>query len=504
MNTNTRTYNTIFNAFANVGAQIITMIVSFMTRIVFIKAFGENYLGISGLFSNILSVLSLAELGVSSAIIYCMYKPIADKNYQKIAALMNYYKKLYTAIGVTVAVLGLILVPFLKILINIPGDIGNVTFYYLLYLLNTVSSYFLVYKTSILLADQKNYIIKICNLAVLGVQFCALSAVAYIYRNFYIYLILQIAFSILNNLICSKIAEKKYPFINDKAELDKKEKKQIWTNIISMFSYQIGNVFLNNTDNILISVLVNTATVGFYSNYVLFIYAVNVFVQLIFGSVQASIGNLAAAGNEEKQFEIFKVLQLLSFWICLFSTVSFAVLFQDSIKILYGAHYLLEYKIALVCSFNFYMLNILQPIYCFRNTVGLFKQTKMIMVFTGIINLILSVIWGKLWGLFGILLATGVARIITNFWYEPIKLFKIYFKKPVSAYFIKQVLYAIVTVLVVWLMVGLCNAMENINFYVRYILKILLCIIIPNGILSLIFWKRPEFVYLKNKILKKK
>ena len=445
MNDKSRTHNTIFNA--------LTIVLNFLTRIVFIKAFGENYLGINGLFSNILSVLALAELGVSGAIVYCMYKPIVEKDYKHLAALMNYYKKLYQTIGIVVAILGLLVVPFLSVLVNIEANIGNITFYYLLYLLNTVASYFLVYKTSILTADQKDYVIKICKVVISVIQFCVLSIVALQLHNFYIYLLFQIGFSILNNYICSKVAERMYPFINEHVELPQEEKRQIWNNISSMFSYQIGNVILNNTDNILISVMISTIVVGYYSNYSMIVAAISTFIQLIFGSVTASIGNLVAEGNESKQRDIFNVLQLMSFWVTSFSVICFCVLFQDCISILYTTHYLLNYDIVIVCAFNFYIVNILYPIYCYRNTVGLFKDTKMIMLFTSLINLVLSIILGKVIGLFGILVATGLSRILTNFWFEPIKLFKKYFKASVFPYFLKQIISAVLTVILCAFMV---------------------------------------------------
>lgn len=503
MNTKSRTYNVIFNALANVGGQIIALVFSFLTRIVFIRTFGENYLGINGLFSNILTVLSLAELGVSSAIVYSMYKPIADKDYEKLSALMNYYKKLYHIIGLVVAILGLMILPFLKFLVNVNDDIGNVTIYYLLYLLNTVASYFIVYKTSILTADQKNYVVKICNVAVSVVQFIVLTVVAFVFKNFYLYLSIQIGFSIINNVICSRIAEKKYPFINKKVELEKKEKKTLWSNIMSMFSYQVGNVILNNTDNILISVLVNTVAVGFYSNYSMIVASISTFIQLIFTSIQASIGNLVAEGNEEKQYQIFNIIQFMSFWVTSFCVICFSVLFQDAITILYTEHYLLDYPIVLSCILNFYIQFIMYPIYCYRSTVGLFKQTKWIMFFTSMINLVLSIFLGRVWGLFGILLATGISRVVTNFWYEPIKLFKIYFKKPVKVYFVKQLVSLIITIIMTVGMLWLSQFLVPFNVFVRFIIKILMCGIIPNITYCIVFGKTKEFLYLKKIVINK-
>lgn len=502
MNHKSRSYNSAVNAIVNIVAQFIILLVNFGFRKIFIVAFGENYLGISGLYSNILSVLSLAELGVGSAILYCLYKPVAENDYAHINALMNYYKKLYRIIGAFVAIIGLLVVPFLDYLVNIDADVGNITLYYLLYLANVVASYFLVYKTAILTADQKNFVIKICTAIVQIIQFVILTVIALIFRNFTLYLSLQILFSILTNVVSSFVASKKYPFINGKNQIDVEEKKTIWVNIKAMFAYQIGNVALNHTDNILISLLINTLTVGFYSNYSMVVSAVNTFAALLFASVQASIGNLAAKENSERQYEVFKKLSVISFCITSFATVSFITLFQDFISILYTDHYLLDFSIVIACSANFYMVNILQPIYCYRNTVGLFNQTKCVMIYTAIINIILSIIFGKVWGLFGILFATFISRLATNFWFEPIKLYKHYFNRSAKGYFINQIINAICTFLMVAILLVISALLNSMNIYCRFCIKIVLCVAI-SCITFIIRYRKDDFFAEMINVLRK-
>lgn len=479
MNHKSRSYNSAVNAVVNIIAQFIILLINFGTRKIFIVAFGENYLGISGLYSNILSVLSLAELGVGSAILYCLYKPVAENDYEHINALINYYKKLYRIIGLLVAAIGLLVVPFLDYLVNIEADVGNITLYYLLYLANVVASYFLVYKTAILTADQKNFVIKICTAIVQVVQFVILTIIALILRNYTVYLALQILFSILINIVCSIVASKKYPFINGKNQIDADEKKSIWANIKAMFSYQVGNVAVNHTDNILISLLISTITVGFYSNYSMVVSAVSTFAALIFTSVQASIGNLAAKESSERQYNVFKKLSVVGFCITSFATVSFVTLFQDFITILYTDYYLLDFKVVIACSINFYMVNILQPIYCYRNTVGLFNQTKRVMIYTALLNIILSVILGKICGLFGILIATFISRLTTNFWFEPIKLYKNYFHKSAKEYFVDQLLNAVFTLLMIAVLLVVSIPLNSLNIYGRFLIKVALCVIVP-------------------------
>lgn len=502
MNQKSRSYNSAVNAVVNIIAQFIIFLINFGTRKIFIVAFGENYLGISGLYSNILSVLSLAELGVGSAILYCLYKPIAENDYAHVNALINYYKKLYRIIGLVVAATGLLVVPFLDYLVDIEADIGNITLYYLLYLANIVASYFLVYKTAILTADQKNYVIKICTAIVQIIQFAVLTVIALVFRNYTLYLALQILFSILINVVSSLVASKKYPFINGKNQIDAEEKKTIWTNIKAMFAYQVGNVVVNHTDNILISVLVGTITVGFYSNYSMVVSAVSTFTALIFTSVQASIGNLAAKESFERQYVVFKKLSVVSFFITSFATVSFITLFQDFITILYTDYYLLDFNIVIACSLNFYILNILQPIYCYRNTVGLFKQTKQVMIYTAILNIILSIILGKICGLFGILIATFISRLLTNFWFEPVKLYKLYFHKPAKEYFIDQTINAACTIMMIVALLVISIPLNGINLYGRFLIKIALCMVIPC-IVCIIRYRKEGFLINAMNILHK-
>lgn len=508
MNDKSRSYNTKRNAIVNIISQFIILILNFATRKIFIVAFGENYLGISGLFSNILSVLSLAELGVGSAILYCLYKPVSEKDYAHINALINYYKKLYRVIGVIVAFVGIAVVPLLKFIVNIEADIGNITLYYLLYLANIVASYFLVYKTAILTADQKHYIIKASSIAMQIVQFIVLTIVALLVKDYTLYLALHIVFSVLTNVITSYIASRMYPFIKGKNQISDDEKKDIWKNIKALFSYQIGNVLINHTDNILISILVSTIVVGFYSNYSMVVMAVSTFVMLLFNSAQASIGNLAAKESEEQQYGVFKKMSLISFLVTSFSVVGFISLFQDFIEIMYTDYYLMDFKIVIICALNFYMVNILQPVYCYRSTVGLFKDTRMIMIYTAIINIVLSILLGIVWGLFGILIATFISRLLTNFWFEPLVLYKKYFKKSVKSYFKDQLIYSLLTLFMVLVMIGIGHLLSSLNIYLRFVLKILLCILIPSLVYIVSFRKNELFIQvigkIKKTVLKKK
>lgn len=498
----TRSENATINIFIGIIYQCVIILTGFVLRRIFVRVLNVEYLGINGILNNILSILSLSELGISSAIIYSLYKPIAENNTKKISALIQYYHKLYNIIAIIITILGIFLIPFLKYIIKLDLPMYEITIYYIMFLANTVVSYLYTYKTAILIANQKEYICKKYMLLISVLQFIIQILILLLLHNFFIYISVQIIFSFLSNYITSKVAEKTYPYIKEKIKLEEKEKKEIWENIKSMFMYKIGGVVLNNTDNILISIMLGTVVVGYYSNYSMILVQVSTICGIIFTSMQASLGNLSVEENNEKKYFVFKVLQLMSHWIFGFCSICFAVLFQDFITLWLGKNFLLDNKIVYICIINFYIQGILFPILCYRNTVGLFKNTKHVMIFASIINLILSIIAGKIFGLIGILGATAVSRLLTNSWYEPYILFKKYFNISSFKYYIAEILSFVLNAIFMILIVIICNKITEVTIF-TFALKLVICIVVPNILYYLIYKNREEFKYIKEIILKK-
>ena len=500
MKNNSRTKNSILNISSSIVYQFINTIVSFILRTVFIKMLSAEYLGINGLFTNILSVLSLAELGIGNAIVYSMYKPLKENDKTKLSALITYYKKLYARIGTIILILGLSLVPFLKYILNIQEEIPYITLYYILFLINTVSSYFMVYKTSIVTADQKEYVLKKINiiftLIKLVLQLVSLIAL----RSYLLYLIIQITLSIMMNYVMSKKAEKMYSLIKEKQDIDECEKKSIWKNIKAMFTYQVGGVILNNTDNIIISIIVGTVAVGIYSNYSMLVTTISSFTSLIFTSMISSIGNFNLESNNEKRSFLFKVLEMMFYWIYGFASVCFIALTQDFINLWIGSEYLLENSTLYIVIFNFYLTGLLYPIFCFRNTTNLFKSTKYLMIIASIINIVFSIILGKIWGINGIFIATALARLLTNIWYEPYILFKNYFNRSVYKYYIKNVFELLLLIIMICLNQKICSYVVVDNKILNLAIKLVISLIIPNIIMLIKYYKTKEFKYILEKI----
>ncbi len=498
-----RIHNSTLNISVGLIYKIMVLVLNFVSRSIFITVLGIDYLGLNGLFTNILSVLSLAEMGVGTALIYSMYKPLAENDKTKLAALINYYKSIYIKIGIIVTVLGIAMIPFLDIILKLDKPIDNLKLYYILFLLNSVVSYFFVYRTSIVIADQKDYKLKIYQMIFSVIQVIGQIIILLTTKNYVLYLCIQIICGILVNVVSARQASKLYPYIKDNYKLEKDEKVAIWTNIKSFLYYRVGGVILNNTDNILISIIVSTSMVGFYSNYNMIIVQVAGFTSIIFSSLQASFGNLNSESNVEKSYNIFEAVNLLSFWIYGFCSVCFIVLFQDFIVLWIGDKFLLDKSVVIAAVCTFYLQGMLYPIWLYRETTGLFKYTKYTMVYASIINLVLSIVLGLKFELAGILFATVIARICTNIWFEPLKLHQIFFEKSSRGYFTKQIVNLLLLVIIITITEIISNCFILSNDIFNFILKLILCIIIPNIVFFIVFRKSREFKYICDRTLGK-
>ncbi len=510
MERKTRKQYVTLNILAGSVSQVISMILQLIGRTIFIHSLGIEYLGINAMFYNILMVLSLADLGFGTAIVYSMYKPLAENDTDMVVALMTYYRKIYHRLAFIVAAIGIGMLPLLPYVVNLNTEIPYLPMYYLLYVANIVISYLMSYKFTIITADQKSYLITVYSLIGSILQTIAQIIVLIVFKNFMLYLIVFILRTLLVNWFQSNKAKKLYPYICGTRQLDPATKKSIFENVKSMFLYKLGGVLLNNTDNFIISVLVGTVYVGYYSNYMTVIIAIYSFTDIIFNSVTSSVGSLNASEDNERKYEIFKVLNFVVFWIMSFCSVCFLVLFNDFITLWVGKEFVFGMLTVIVIVLNFFMPGTITTVSIYRDTTGMFRQTKYVFLITAFINLVLSIILGKIYGLFGILLATAIARMLTNMWYEPLILFKNYFKKSPILYFKRQALYwiiAIIGCISTYLISQVINTVSVFNL----IVKLVICLIVPNVMIVALFFRSNEFAYInehiiskvKNKILKK-
>ena len=501
MNENSRVLNSVRNILTGFLGQFITLITGFVSRTVFIQCLATEYLGVSGLFTNILSVLSLAELGIGSAIGYALYKPLAEKDEKEVSRYMNFYSKAYNIIGILIFVIGIALLPFLKYLIkDAPHIKENLNLIYLIYLTNTSIGYFFAYKMSLINGDQRGYIVSSINYIAVVLQAIVQIIVLLLTKNFLLYLIIQFLFSVAQNLVINYVANKLYPFLKENKELklDKIKKIKLIANIRDLMINKLSGVLVNNTDNLIITYFKGLSIVGICSNYNLLIGIINTVLLQFFNGVLASLGNLNAIETREKREKYFKIMNFVNFWMFGFCTICIITLINDVITIWIGTKYLLSDSIKYVLAANFYIIGMQNSVWSYKVTSGIFKQGRFILAIMAMINLVLSIFLGNKWGLFGILFATTIARLCTNVWYDPYAVYKIAFKKsPKSYYFeyIKNIIIMLITLCIVNFIINTLITTENI--YISFIIKLLICITVPNLCFLLIFYKKKEFCFIK-------
>lgn len=499
MKKRTRTEYSILNIATGIGGYILNTILGFACRMVFVRCLSADYLGVNGLFTNILTMLSLTELGIGSAIGYALYKPLAKNDEEKIASLVKFYQRAYHIIGIVVACVGLALMPFLNIIIQEkPAISESIYLLYLINLFNTASTYFFSYRSSLLVVAQQNYIVSGLNYIITILQSILQSLFLVITHNYLGYLMIQTAGTFIYNVTISTIAGKRFPFIKAKniRPLPREERQSLFNNIRDLTIYKISGLLVNSTDNILITFFKGLATTGVASNYTLLVNTLNSLLNQVFNGLTASVGNHNATESDEKKFEMFSFLNLMNFWIFGWAALGIVFCSTDLVRLCFGNEYVLSISIPLVMALNFYTVGLQNAVWTYKQTMGLFHYGRFLQIITAILNIVFSVILGYKCGVFGILFATFLARLFTNLWYDPYAVFVYGFGKSPMLYLVKYIQYLVV----LGIAAGVCYIVLtpiHMPIFAQIILKILLCSIICNMIFYIIFRKTQEFQKVK-------
>ena len=500
MSSASRTENIKRNVLWGYIAQIGVLLLSFLGRRLFLHFLSVDYLGVNGLYTNVLQVLSLAELGLGTAITFSLYKPLASGDEAYIRSLVRYARRLYLFIALAVLAIGLALIPFLPRIVNSELPLSQLILYYVLYLVNSTMSYFVAHKSALVAASQNHRLQKRVELGMAFFAQVLHIAVLLLWHNYTVYVVATLLCTALSNLALGVIVDKRYPYLRDKAAPVAVDRVGIAANIRSTFLYKLGTVAINSTDNILISMLVSTAAVGLYSNYLVVVYAVQGFVSTVTVSLLSGIGSLHAESNRARMLEVFDVMLLTYHAVAAACGVCFFYLFNDLIPIWLGTAYLLDTPTVFAIAFNFYLTNAISPIWMFRESTGLFNRVKYLMLVTAFCNIVLSVIFGKLWGTFGILIASAAARILTAFWYEPMILFQNVFDAGASHYWRRQAKYFLCTLLTAALCLPLARApWRSLPFLA---IKGIAFFAVTGGVFYLACRKTPEFAEARGMVRK--
>ena len=455
-----RTLNSAKNLASSLGITFIMIFLGFITRKVFVDNVGVEYLGLNGLLHNILGIMTLLEGGFATSVVYNLYKPLAEDDRPKIIALLQLYKKVYQYIAVGIIIFALCLYPFIGYFIKDVENLEYVSIVYFIFLFNSVIGYFTAYKWSIINANQQVYKLTTINLTYqVGLNLTKL-AILYFTGNYILYLVVEALFGLGLNIAIAKKANQLFPYIKTKQKysIDKETKSNIITNMKALFINKIGGYFMHSTDNIVISAFVGVASIGLYSNYTLLTGTLNSMVNQALNSYSESVGNLIASKEKEQIYKVFKTVFFINFLLVSIPAIIIYNCITPFITWWLGEEYLLGRITLLVIVANFYINNMRNSALTFKTKSGIFVKDRFTPLFQGIINLVLSLIFVRWWGLTGVLFATTISILSIGFWQFPRLCYKYTFHQPLWNYFRKYIFYTIVWGVALILSMSVCNA----------------------------------------------
>lgn len=503
MSDNSRTGFATKNVTMAMIAKLAEVFLNFLVRTVFIKILSINYLGINGLFNNILSFLSLAELGVGSAIIYLMYKPVAENDVEKIKAYMDIYKKIYAVIGVIVFAIGIAFTPFLNFFIAEPPNIPeSLELIYFLYVAKMVATYFFAYRQAIFIANQRGYLVNRNTLIFTAIRSVFEVVFLVMTHAFLVYLSISVVGNYAQNIYIAHLANREYPFLKEenKEKLSNDEIAAIKKNVGAMCFHKISAVVLNSSDNLILSKFIGIITVGLYSNYSTILIIIKSLLWTVFDAIVPSVGNLCAKSDNEQEYSVFKGIQLMNLWFSGFCTIALGVLINPFITLWIGENYLLPQTTVWAIIISYYVQTNMSATEMFRSATGLFYNDRYVPLIQCVINVVFSVVMVKFWGVAGVFVGTSLSIICTVFWVQPYMVHKYIFKKPLYLYFISYMKCTVVSVAALGLTYYITSLLPGTGV-LSFIIKMICCVVIPNLIFLIIYFRTPEFKILKEKLM---
>ncbi len=494
-----RSEATFKNSIWGIASQAVACVLSMFSRKVMIDTIGVEGVGLNAFLTSVIAMLSLTELGIGTAIVYHMYAPLAKNDTDKVKKLMNFYKTVYKVIAAAIMLIGLALLPFMgKIVGDVSYSQGYVSLIFLLFLLQTTTSYLFTYKRSLLSADQKQYIITAFDLlykiasVILGV------AVLYLTRELAYYLVLLTVLTLLENIFISKKADKLYPYIKGSREkLEKDSQKQIAKDVKNIFVGKVSGIITNSTDSILINLLAGTVQTGLYSNYNIILATLTATVNQLSAAMKGSIGNLVASESANHIDKVFKRLIFIMFFAGSFCAGCLTGLIDPFIGIVFGKELILDRVIVYICIFNVYMTAVDIPVWSMVASAGLFKYDKYISITGSGINLIVSYILGTKIGMAGILFGTSCTYVI-QFTLKIMLFYKKFLKLSCVKIFIKSVCFLCAAAAECALIAYITNSINIPNQYVQFLVFALVSAAIPPIAGCVLFFKTDEFIYSIN------
>lgn len=491
-----RSNATLKNSIWGIVQQVLVCVLSMFSRRVMLDTIGVEGVGLNAFLTSVITMLSLAELGIGTAIVYHMYAPLAEGDTDRITKLLRFYKQIYRAIAGAILLIGLSLLPFMdKIVSDVSYSNGYVCAIFLLFLLNTTLSYLFTYKRSLISADQKQYIIIIYDLVYKIATILVGILVLLLTRELAYYLIMLTVFTVAENILISKKADTLYPYIKEnRGSLEKGEKLQIAKDVRHIFVGKVSGVITNSTDSILINTLVGTIQNGLYSNYNIIIGTLSSTVKQFSSAMRGSVGNLIAVETPERVDKVLNRLLFIMFLIGSFFAVCLSGLIDPFITLIFGNGLLLDRATVYICIANLYIATADAPMSNVIVAAGLFKYDKYIAIAGSFVNLVISFVLGKRIGMTGILIGTTCTLVI-QFVFKVVVFYKKYLKRSFVQTLLKSALFAAVTVAEIVLVIFISGFVHMKNPYAEFVVLALLSASVPIAAACGLFFKTDGFQY---------
>lgn len=502
-----RTKNAARNIFFGMFLKVYQILLPFAMRTAMIYVMGMEYLGLNSLFTSILLVLNLAELGVGSAMVFSMYKPIAEQNETEICKLLSLYRLYYRIIGVVIAVGGLILMPFIPYLISkdsvIPDD-TNIYIVYLLNLVSTVLSYWVfAYKQSLLNAHQRNDITSKVTMLTYTFQYVSQFAVILLTKSYYLYLVAAIVTQVLTNIIVAYYAKKLYPNYKPKGKMEKEKTKAINRRIKDLFTSRLGMVVVTSADSIVISAFLGLTVLGIYNNYYYILSAVVGILTVIFRSVTAGIGNSIATETKEKNYNDLNKFTFIIGWVVCICSCCLLTLIQPFMYIWIGGDnsLMLDFSAVICFVLYFFVEQINQVLHTYKDASGIWHEDRFRPLVTAAANVILNVVLVQFFGIYGVLFATFISTAFVGMPWIIHNLFTVLFKRSRKEYVFNVLLYAFVTAVAGAVCVLVCNLIPD-NGFLTLAIKLVITGVLSNIVLFVFLHRKKEFKDTKELVLR--
>lgn len=491
-----RTKKAIINSTINILTYLLLFIPNLIIRRVFLDTLGSEMLGLNSLYINIIGWLSIAELGVGSAIIFSLYKPFAENDRKKINAYINFYGKFYKTIGLVILIIGISISPFLTVFIENDINIKIVTVGFFIFLLNSFITYMFSHKLCILNVAQEAYKVTIgttvSQIIIYVLQYISLKE----QPNFILFITIQLIVNLIYYIVINIYIMNKYKWLGKGSEaLDTSIKADLFKNVRALFMHKIGSLVVNSTDNIIISKFVGLGELANYTNYSTVIVALQRIVSMGLNGITASIGNMLTTNDKEKAYDIHKKIFFLSFWVVSFIVISLYNTLNQFVGLWVGKEYLLDNLTFIIILVNLYFVAMRGSVEQFQNGSGNFYQDRYAPIAESIINLTVSILLvGKI-GIAGVFIGTLVSNFTIIFWSKPYVVYKYVFDKPLIEYFkmyFKYLIIAIIPLVMTSYITSLVKWKLSVS---SFLVNCLINIVVINLIYIIIFFRSREFKY---------